>query len=80
MTHKVKVISGSNLNEVYRIVFFKLAEKIIVISYSYEDNDESEFAGVTSFIANELNVELSDISYLEGSNIWDADYWHEELV
>jgi len=80
MNHKIEVISGNNLNEVYRILFFRMDSKIIVGSYSYEDNDDSEFAGVSSFIANELKVELSDISYLEGSNIWDADYWHEELV
>jgi hypothetical protein len=80
MNHKIEVISGNNLNEVYRILFFRMDSKIIVVSYSYEDNDDSEFAGVSSFIANELKVELSDISYLEGSNIWDADYWHEELV
>ena len=80
MNHKIEVLSGNDANEVYRILFFRLAEKIIVVSYSYEDNDESEFGDVSSFIASKLDVNLSDVSYLEGSNIWDADYWHESLV
>lgn len=77
---KIEILSGNDANEIYRILFLRLAEKIIVLSYSYEDNDESEFGDVSSFIASKLNIELSNISYVENSNIWDADYWHESLV
>jgi hypothetical protein len=80
MKHKIIILSGCNENEVFRIVYFSLAEKIIVISYSYEDNNESEFGDVSTFISKTLDVKISDISYLEGSNIWDADYWHSSLV
>lgn len=77
---KVEVLSGVRTNEVYRILFVRLGEKIIVLSYSYEDNSDSEFAGVTDFIAKELNVELFNICHVDGNNQWDADYWHDNLV
>lgn len=80
MEHKISILSGCNENEVFRILYFRLAEKIIVISYSYEDNDDSEYGDVSTFISRTLDVEISDISYLEGSDIWAADYWHESLV
>ena len=80
MGYIIEVISGCNENEVFRILYFRLAEKIIVISYSYEDNNESEFGDVSTFISKTLDVKISDISYLEGSNVWDADYWHSSLV
>ena len=79
MEHEIKILSGCDKNETYRILYIQLDDRIIVLSYSYEDNDESEFGGVTSFVSSKLKVELSNISYVENSNIW-GEYWHENLV
>jgi len=79
MEHEIKFLSGCGTNEVYHILYIQLDDKIIVLSYSYEDNNDSEYSGVSSFISSKLEVEISNISYVQDSNIW-GEYWHENLV